>query len=73
MLVIAFLGNNMIDMDAFNSVHTVGTIIVTRNMVCLLQLCFIDLLLLQFLLILEFREDIRIPWFASDNQFTINP
>ncbi len=34
-LVIAFLGNNMIDMDAFNSVHTAGTIIITRNMVCL--------------------------------------
>ena len=38
MLVIAFLGNDMIDMDAFNSVHTVGTVIITRNMVCLLQI-----------------------------------
>ena len=33
MLVIAFLGNDMVDMDAFNSLRTAGTIIITRNMV----------------------------------------
>lgn len=33
MLVIAFLGNDMEDMDAFNSLHAAGTIIITRNMV----------------------------------------
>lgn len=34
MLVIAFLGNDMVDMDAFNSLRTAVTIIITRNMVC---------------------------------------
>ena len=34
MLVIAFLGNDMVDMDAFNSLRMAVTIIITRNMVC---------------------------------------
>ena len=38
MLVIAFLGNDMVDMDAFNSLRTAGTIIITRNMVSLVYM-----------------------------------
>lgn len=43
MLVIAFLGNDMVDLDAFNSLHTAGTIIITRNMVCIYTTCACNL------------------------------
>lgn len=48
MLVIAFLGSDMEDMDAFNSLHTAGTIIITRNMVCTIITSLATIIMLSY-------------------------